>query len=415
MHWRGSRFALFVVLAVAALALLLAAPAAGEAEPEAWIDDWYLFLIDTDGDGANDGFNNSLSLATDLEEVNVTVAMMVYRNSTLITTLSSSYTFQHNATTDSSPPWIQNGYWVAFEWSTNENGSYSVDTLLYNENGTKLDNRTTTAPGTRLVAPGGGPFASFVTLDKTAVYLSVEPGNETIGFLNLTLNNTSIFTVDVYIQLFNESISVSPSSLVVTLNSANSPNHSRTIQLAVLAPTGAQAGSKQINVKLEARESASCFGPLFERTLTFTAIILPYSNLSLSAKSVAGSCPGNIAQLIFRVHNNGNMPDNIMVSAVNRKSLEAKGFKITTSTLFTLEPGMNHTFLVELKIPRRSDDLPVTLTIEVRGNWTGVSNADTVSVKLSDEGCSPPPALASPTLLAVLGTIGAVAAVRRRR
>ncbi len=408
--------AVFPTLAFGAVAVLIPAPAAGEAEPEAWIDDWYLFLIDTDGDGANDGFNNSLSLATDLEEVNVTVAMMVYRNSTLIATLSSSYTFQHNATTDSSPPWIQNGYWIAIEWSTNESGNHSVETLLYNENGTKLDDRTITAPGTRLVAPGRGPYASFGTLlDKTIVNLSVEPGNETTGFLNLTLNNTSIFTVDVFIQLFNESVSVSPSVLVITLNPTNTPNHSRTIPLTVFAPTGTQAGSEQVNVNVEVRDVVADPGLYFKRTLTFTANILPYSNLSLSAKSVAGSCPGNIAQLIFRVHNGGNMPDNIMISVVNRKSLEAKGFEIITPTLFTLEPGMNHTFLVELKIPQRSDDLPVNLTIEVRGNWTGASNADTVSVKLSDEGCSPPPALASPTLLVVLGTTGAVAAVRRRR
>ena len=365
------RAATLVALAVAALALLLAEPTAGEAEPEAWIDDWFPQPIDTDSDGAADSFNNTIMLATNREELNVTVAMVIYRNGTPVANLSSNHTLHRNATTGWGWPWPA-GYWVALEWSTNENGSYNFSTALYNETGVRLDNRDSYSY-LPLIAPGEGVLAFELEVTEPVVYISVEPGNEASGWTNLTLTNTGNALLLFDIQISGSVFFTSPESFTTML----SPGESHTQAINVTAPTRTVARNVNVTFTVDGRDIFS--GEVrTSQTMNITAVIKPYVRLSLRTEMWDGYiCFGCELPFQFTVKNDGNTDVMVYVSVINYDELISDGFKVDWSEEpFLIERAREVPFFIKITVPKKytlESDFYFTVTVTANAS-VGDSN-----------------------------------------
>ncbi len=336
-------------------------PAAGEAEPEAWIEKWHPQYIDTDGDGAIDGFNVSLTLNTTAESANVSVELVVHHDGAPYANVSRNLTLHRNATTGWGWP---AGYWVALEWNASENGSYSFETILYNESGGRLDNRSHNS-SVMLIAPGEGRLAFEYSIDDYELSISVRPNHETNATTNLTLNNIGNTNIIFSLRPLADGVVVYPLTNTTVLR----PGESCIQQFTAGAFTGSRARTVNVTIEIQGRDSYTGTVSI-NRTVNLTVTIEPYFGLSIRTDMCFCQLHfGGEFPIQYTLANKGNIDYYINISVANYDDLISKGFQLPSS----IEPiylpmGHEIPFTVTIKIPNSYTEFDMYFTVRVRAN-----------------------------------------------
>jgi len=401
------RAATLVALALAALALLIAAPAAGEANAtaEAWIEHHYVYPNppnSSHGGNIIDGIVNEHWLGTNRDIINVTVVMTIYHNSSPIAVVSENHTLCNES------------YRAALYWQTNQSGIFTSKTELFNQNGTLLDKYIyddDSIFGELLFnTPGHYCEVAICYLFDAPVYLSIEPRNEPSYTINLTLWLKSCWrtTWEVSMDFSADNLDITPQKIHLLF----SPDEISTIFIDINTSTNPSARSENIFMEIVSSEYMPDLGN-FRYVITIPVIIQPYSNLSLSAESSERGCPGSTTKLYYRLTNNGNFPDTVYIMIADQDNLENDGFTVALlATSVILEPSEFFIIIVELGIPN-APKLPVNVTVMVRSSLPDIGSYGNASTTITEGDCS---LLAAPTLPLSLMTIsGAVYAIARRR